>query len=49
VIAENGAVPEYDFSAPPSVIGRIEVDGKPVSELSAPASATCLPCIIIIT
>lgn len=30
VIAENADVPDYDFAAPPSVIGLIEVGGKPV-------------------
>lgn len=31
VIAENSAVPDYDFAAPASVINRIEVGGKPVT------------------
>jgi hypothetical protein len=31
VIAENADVPDYDFAAPPSVISRIEVGGKPLS------------------
>jgi hypothetical protein len=31
VIAENSDVPDFDFATPPSVIGRIEVGGKPIS------------------
>jgi hypothetical protein len=30
-IAENSAVPDYDFAAPPSVISRIEIGGKPIT------------------
>lgn len=30
-IAENKAIPDYDFSAPSSVIGRIQIAGKPVT------------------
>lgn len=30
-IAENKAVSDYDFSAPSSVIGRIQIAGKPVT------------------
>ncbi|MBS3651787.1 hypothetical protein KEU06_24540 [Pseudaminobacter sp. 19-2017] len=31
IIAENSAVPDYDFVAPASVIDRIEVGGKPIA------------------